>query len=105
MIKPAFAAFAGAAVCVLSPGVAAAVPDYPCGSAHGWNVAAYGATCGFAFSLAQSFNSGEIVAYSPVTGLNYSFSCKDASRVSGYAIAYECNIWSERGGVVYLWND
>ncbi len=101
----ALVAAVGCAASVSSAGFATAVPDYPCGSAHGWNVAAYKATCEFGFNLAQAFNAGEDLAYSPVTGMNYPFSCRNSTLQSGYAISYECNIWSQQGGLVHLWRE
>jgi len=94
---------------MFSAGVGAAAPDYPCGAANGWNVAANGGTCSFAFNVARLISppsKGDVLtvtAYSPATGANYSVTCRDATQRSGYANAYECAILSQRGGVIYLW--
>jgi hypothetical protein len=110
MRKFAVVVLAGVSASVFSaPAVGTAVPDYPCGSANGWNTAANGATCGFAFNVARGVNpysrGGEltVMAYSPATGANYSVVCRDATQRSEYSNAYECSILSQRGGVVYLW--
>jgi hypothetical protein len=109
MRRVGIAAAVVAAASVLSSGVATAIPDNPCGSANGWNVAAYGATCSFAFNVANQVRpssvggQGTVTAYSPATGTNYSVTCHDARGQSEYAVAYECTILSQRGGVIYLW--
>ena len=109
MNKYVIAALAGATASMFSSGVGTAVPDYPCGAANGWNVAAYGGTCSFAFNVARrvSPSSGggalTVTAYSPATGANYSVECRDATQRSEYSNAYECSILSQRGGVIYLW--
>lgn len=91
----------------LGAGTASAFDN--CGIANGWNVGISDVvTCGFAFNVARGVNpssrGGEIAvtAYSPTTGANYSVTCHDARQQSTYAAAYECSIWSPRGGAVYL---
>lgn len=109
MRKFAIAALVVGAAFVFNPAVGMAVPDFPCGVTAGWNVAAYGATCDFAFNVARSVSPSSrggvltVTAYSPVTGQNYSVTCHDATQQSSYSNAYECSISSQRGGVVYLW--
>ena len=109
MNKYAIAALTGVAACMLSVGVATAVPDNPCGAANGWNVAASGGTCSFAFNVARQVSPSSrggalnVTAYSPATGGNYSVTCRDATQRSEYSNAYECSILSQRGGVIYLW--
>ena len=110
MSKRAIAALAGATASMFfTTGVGTAVPDYPCGAANGWNVAANGGTCSFAFNVARLISPSSrggalsVTAYSPATGASYSVSCSDATQRSEYANAYECSILSQRGGVIYLW--
>ena len=82
-----------------------------CGSANGWNVGVVGAaTCGFAFNVARGVNPSypstratSVDAFSPATGLSYSLTCQDARQQSGYAVAYECDLLTAAGGIVYLW--
>ncbi len=110
--KSCFAVAVGiATAAALSFGAGTASAMEVCGTANGWSVGVVQASCGFAYNIARGVNPNyfrggvelPITALSPATGQMYTAICRDARQQSGYAVAYECSIRSQIGGVVYLW--
>lgn len=98
-----------AAASMITLGAGTASAFYNCGEANGWGVGISDTvTCGFAFNVARGLNpssrGGEatFTAYSPTTGASYSVTCHDETRKSTFSVAFECTVWSARGGAVFL---
>lgn len=111
MRKLGFGMAVAAIAAAMSVGAGTASAMEVCGTANSWNVGVVQASCGFAYNIARGVNPNyfrggvelPITAFSPATGQMYTAICRDARQQSGYAVAYECSIQSQRGGVVYLW--